>query len=397
MKNLKKFFSQKFFWIGLLSLIGVVCIFMIGILGSSVNPKPTDLPVALVIEDEGIKGATNPLNFGETIKQSLTNNSEIPFDWTVLQDKDTAISQMNNMSHYATIVIPENTSTKIASLSQPSPQQPEIEIIINEGLNYRGSNATSQIIDQIVINMNNKVRNLIYQQSKAKELTLPPEAIQKIVNPLKVNKQIINDVGKNSANGNAPVMFTQILWLSVFISTLIIFFNSRKNIITNRKWIPLINQLIAGILSLLIIVSTMLLFANYVLGVNIPNIWSTFLFLLFSGLVFFLLQNALINWIGLIASPFILLLFLFSIPVLTFPPEFLPDLTNLLLYSWIPLKFSVEGLRDIFYFGSNNTGDYMPILGYIGIGSFIIMILSIFIKQRKEQEENIPSTSTKSS
>ncbi|WP_299093605.1 YhgE/Pip domain-containing protein [uncultured Metabacillus sp.] len=384
---MKNFFSQKLFWGGLLAIIVVVSIFMVGFMGSIVNPEPKDLPVAIVVEDKGVEMPNHTLNFGETVKETLITNKDIPFKWSVLKDKDEAMNGMNNRSYYAAIIIPENTSQNIAALLQSSPGQPQVEVITNEGMNYTAANTIGQIVNQMGLEMNTQVQNIMFSQLEAQSVSLPADKIKQVINPLKIEKQVINDVDSHTANGNTPVLFTQILWLSVFICSLILFITLKKTTNSQISLTSIASQVIGGILFLLVIVTSIMLFADYILDVNIPNKEITFLFLLLSGFTFFLLQNTLFNWIGVIAAPFILLMFLFSIPVLNLPVEFLPDLTKDWLYSWIPLKFSVEGLRGIFFFDNHNIGESLNILVYIGIGSLILMTLSIFKKQIKKEKQ----------
>lgn len=384
---MKNFFSQKLFWGGLLAIIVVVIIFMIGFMGSIVNPEPKDMPVALVVEDKGVEQPGYSLNFGETIAETLTTNKNIPFKWSVLQNKDEALNEMNNRTYYAAIVIPENTSQNIASLLQPSPELPQVEIIINEGMNYTAANTIGQIFDQIGLEMNTQVQNLIFTQLEAQSVSLPPDKIKQLVNPIQMKEEMINGVDSHTANGNTPVLFTQILWLSVFICSLLLFITLKKTTNSQISLSSIASQLIGGIIFVSVIVSTIIMFANYILDVNIPNIGNTFFILLLSGFIFFLIQNTLFNWIGVIAAPFILLMFLFSIPVLNLPVEFLPDITKQWLYSWIPLKFSAEGLRGIFFFDNHNVREYLNILIYIGIGSLIAMTLSVFKKQSKKEKQ----------
>ena len=157
---------------------------MIGFMGSTVDPKPNDLPIALVVEDKGVKSPNNTLNFGETVKENLITNQEIPFKWSIVQSKEEALSKMNDRAYYAAIVIPENTSLNIASILQPSQQQPQVEVIINEGMNYTASNTVSQIIDQIGMDMNSQIQSIIFSQLQAQSLSLPPEKIEQVINPV---------------------------------------------------------------------------------------------------------------------------------------------------------------------------------------------------------------------
>ncbi|MCK2019396.1 YhgE/Pip domain-containing protein [Peribacillus frigoritolerans] len=382
----KSFFSQKRFWGSLLGIIIVVMIFSIAFIGSIVNPAPKDLPVALVINDKGAELPNKTkLNAGEQYKQALLNNKDIPIKWSVIDKREEVVSEMNEKKYYAAIVIPENMSQQIMSLQSPSPHKPEVEVIINQGMNYTAANTTKQIIDQLLSKINVQIQDTIFTQLEAQKATLTPSQAKLLSSPLEVKSETINKVGDHTANGNAPVLFTQIVWIAVIISSVIHFVIMKK--ITNGRISirSVFAQLVAGLLFATAIASTVLLFTDNVLNVKIPDLQKTFLFLLFTAFMFYLLQNAILNWLGLVGVPLFILLFLFSIPVLNLPPEFLPTVTQNWFYSWVPFKYSVEGLRNTFFFGGNDIGSYLSILGMIGLASLIIMSLSILKTTNKER------------
>jgi uncharacterized phage infection (PIP) family protein YhgE len=113
---------------------------------------------------------------------------------------------------------------------------------------------------------------------------------------------------------------------------------------------------LAGAIFVTAVTSIVMGLAMNILDVNIPDTGETFLFMLFTGYMFYLLQNAILNWLGFAGAPLFILLFFFSSPILSFPVEFMSDVTRDWLYSWIPFKYSVEGFRSIFFFGGYNIG-----------------------------------------
>lgn len=382
----KSFFSQKKFWGSLLGIVIVVMIFSIAFIGSIVNPTPEDLPVALVVNDKGAELPNKTkLNAGEQYKETLLDNKDIPFKWSVIDAREDAISAMNEKKYYATIVIPENMSQQILSLQSPSPQKPEVEVIINQGMHYTAANTTKQVIDQLLSKINGQIQENVFTQLETNKATIIPSQAKLLSSPLLVKNETVNEVGDHTANGNAPVLFTQIIWIAVIISSVIHFVIMKK--VTNGRISirSILAQLVAGLLFATAIASTVLLFTDNILNVNISDFQATFLFLLFTAFMFYLLQNAILNWLGLVGVPLFILLFLFSIPVLNLPPEFLPTVTQDWFYSWVPFKYSVEGLRNIFYFGGHDIESYLFVLGMIGVASFIIMSLSILKTTSKEK------------
>ena len=366
---------------------------MMGFLASVVNPKPKDLSVALVVKDQGVKIEGATFNFGESIQEDLMSQKSLPIKWIEINDRKEALNGLGDGKYYGLLHIPEGTSKNILSLLQPGSQKPMIELVVNEGSQYTAANTTEQIMNDVITGINENVQLRLVQEINEQGLTLNTEQLTALLNPLDVNREVINEVGDNTANGNLPVLLTQILWLSIFIGSVILFLIIKKVYAGQRHLCSVSSQIVGGLLFVATIVTTMLLFARGILNVDISDFNTTFLFMLFVGIVFFFIQNALLNWIGLIASPVILLLFLFSIPVLNFPSEFLPPLTNTLLYSWIPLRFSVEGLREILFFDETSLTSAVTVLSWIGIGGLVVMSLSILKdKNKKSSMENNQTT-----
>lgn len=55
-----------------------------------------------------------------------------------------------------------------------------------------------------------------------------------------------------------------------------------------------------------------------------------------------------------------------------------------MLYSWTPLKYSVEALRSSFFFEGYGIESNVQTMGLIGLVSLIIMTLSVFKKDKQK-------------
>ena len=150
------------------------------------------------------------------------------------KNKEAVQKGLNNKEYYAA-VIPKEFSAKQASLRTPQPSSPEIEIYINQGMNTAASTMAGQILQAIVDNMNNTVRTQILEGLKAKGATVTTDQAEKLVTPIVKNVKNVNEVGKNSANGNSPISLFQPLWIASLASAAIIFIAISKMPVSSRK------------------------------------------------------------------------------------------------------------------------------------------------------------------
>ncbi|WP_257350781.1 YhgE/Pip family protein [Pseudalkalibacillus decolorationis] len=385
---MKKFFQQKLFWQGFLGLLFISFIFTFAFMGSTVNPTLKDLPLAVVVEDEGVTLPNNKqLNIGETFEEQIKKKDQESIDWTVLNSRDEAIEGMNEKEYYGAIIFPNDLSKTIFSLLKDSSGKAKVEVLINEGMNANAAKMAGQISDGIVAKLNQQVQQNLYDQASKQKMTLSVDQLKALATPIHVKTEKLNPVGSHTANGNAPVLFTQILWITTFIGSIILFLVIKK--LGLRKWTvsTILSQLLGGLLFVLSICGLVFWLASGLLDVSIPDNGEMFLLMLFTGLMFFFIQGALFNWIGYAAAPLLVLLFFFSTPVLTLPPEMLPEVTRDWLYSWVPFRFSVEAFKDTFFFGVNPLEDGIGVLGYTGLTGFVVMILAPIKPKRNAKEQ----------
>ncbi len=380
---MKRFFQQKLFWGGFVGILLAVFIFTFAFMGSTVNPTLKEMPLAVVVQDEGVAMPNGQeMNFGKILEDQLKKNEKAPIDWTFLDSRKDAVQGMNEKEYYAAIVIPGDLSLNIFSLLSEKPMQPEVEIFINEGMNMTGATMADQVTSGILSNFNQQVQHNLYDQIAGAQ-TLSVKQSKILAQPVQVTKEKLNQAGSHTANGNAPALFTQILWITTFISSIIIYTVIKK--LWPGKWnfSAIFSQLLGGLLFVVSICGLVFWLTEGVLDVAIANNAEMFMLLLFIGLMFFFIQGALLNWIGYAAAPLFVLLLFFAMPILTLPPELLPDITRNWLYSWIPFRFSVEAFKDVLFFGSNPLENGIGVLGYTGLAGFLLMLSAVFKPERK--------------
>ncbi|MFD1738243.1 YhgE/Pip domain-containing protein [Bacillus salitolerans] len=381
--------KNKLLWMGAGIIILFTSIFTFAFMGSTVNPTPKELPVAIVMEDEGVTLPNGEqINFSNFFVEEIQKRDSSSVNWRLFHNKEEAIQVMNEKKLYATIVLQEKLSEQIFSLLTGSSVQPTTTIILNEGMNQAGVNVAAQIASGVLSNFNLQLQEKLLAQLEGLNVPLTAELVRSLSSPFTIETEKINTVAVNNANGNTPALFTQLLWISTFISSMILFTLLKKS--TEGKWTfnSLVSQMLIGILYVTIISSITLLLAVHVLEVNVPSQGQLFFTLLYIGLCFFFLQNAFLNWIGYAAATLFILLLFFSMPILTIAPEMLPNVTNDFLYSWVPFRFSLETLRDVLFFKKGIYEEGIGTIGWIGLVSLTLMALSIF-KPKSKQKDTI--------
>lgn len=390
MEEVKRFFGGKLWWLGGAAVLGIVLILSLALLGPTVNPAPRNLPVALVVEDEGngLTGA-GAVNFGETIGKQLEAipgaAGSTPLRWTRLASRDEAVAALDRQEYYAALIIPADTTKRLLSVFTPAPQPAQAELLLNQGKSATGYAMTSQVLEKAAAAMNAQLRSQFLAELQKRGAALTTAQASALAAPLELKETVLHPILAGTANGNAPVVLTQLVWMAALASSVIQLQLSRKARSRSSGSYTLLGaQLGSGLIYGLVAVSSLLLLNTGLIGLEVPRLWPTALFLYGVFGVFYLLQAALLQVLGMKGAPLLVLLFFFGLPVLSLPYELLPRATQSLFYSWVPFRFSAEGLRDLFYFGQG-LGWRSParVLGWIGLCSLAVLLLSPLAGRRR--------------
>ncbi len=396
-----KLFRQKILWLGLIAMLTVITLLIFAVLGSSVEPTPEDMPVALVVLDRGaeIPGG-QMVNFGKTIRENIIKPQPVteapPLKWTVLSSEKEALDVLDSEEYYGAIIIPEDLSSKVASLQGPAPVTGEIKMYVNQGMNSTAATLITQMTGKIAENINAGLSNQILQGIKNKGGMVGAEQVSALANPIRLTTITANRVPPRSASGNAPGPLTQLAWMGGMVTTVFIFL-ARKRTLANRRLdhaLNIIAQVIAGAIYAAFASLAAFIWIKGVLDMSISDSAG---FCFYFGIIcfcFFLIQSCVLNWLGMPGIALFILVFFFGLPILTMPPEMLPSFTRNWIYPWIPMRFGTEIFRDILYFGKGiNLDTPMTVLGLTGGVSFILSLLTV-LKPHKENTAENNSTSS---
>nr|WP_249310504.1 DUF3533 domain-containing protein [Bacillus sp. FJAT-49736] len=362
----------------------------------SVQPQPKNLPIAIVNEDQGVQIPNQPkMNMGQTIIEMIQKNAKTTTDknptvkWVKVKSAVEVQKGLDNQKYYAALVIPKDFSGKQASLRTPSPDSPVLQIFINQGMNTAASTVAGQILNGLVDNLNNTVRTQLLDGFEKQGATLTAKQAESLVTPIKKEVTNVNEIGTNSANGNAPVSLFQPLWMAVLASSAIIFIAVRKMPNTTRKenLLTKIGQISMGAIVALVIGFGLTWIAKGMVGLNIPDFMDTALFLTITSFSFFLMISAVLSLLGIRGIPVFALLLFFGAPLLAMAPEMMSSFYRDWVYPWLPMRFMVEGLRELFFFGKGlNWNTPVSVLVWIGVVSMII-ILGTAVKLNSVKEK----------
>jgi YhgE/Pip-like protein len=378
-------FKNKLVLLSPIIALAVIFIFLLTLF-PSVQLQPKNLPIAIVNEDEGVQIPNQPeMNMGKTIVEAMEKDSKETTDedpavkWVEVKTAEKAQKGMDNQKYYAALVIPTDFSAKQASLRTPAPSSPEVQIYINQGMNTAASTMAGQVLNGVVDNMNNKIRTQLLDGFEKQGATLTAKQAASLAIPISKKVTNVNEIGINSANGNSPVSLFQPLWIGSLANAAIIFLAVSKLSITNRKenLITKIGQILIGAIVSLVVGFGLTWLAGDMVGLHIPQSTDTALFLSITSFSFFLMISSVLSWLGIRSVALFALLLFFGAPLLSMAPEMMSTFYRDWIYSWLPMRFMIQGLRELFFFGKGLTwSSPVTTLVWIGVVSMVIILAS---------------------
>jgi putative membrane protein len=142
---------------GVLALVALVCVpILYGGLYLWANQDPyakfPDVPVALVVDDEGAPSTASDaapdetVNYGEDVADNLIEGNA--FDWQRMTS-DEATDALRQGTVDFTVTIPADFSTALTSASGDDPHQARIDLETNDANNYLASSMGTQAVEKI--------------------------------------------------------------------------------------------------------------------------------------------------------------------------------------------------------------------------------------------------------
>ena len=107
------------------------------------------------------------------------------------------------------------------------------------------------------------------------------------------------------------------------------------------------------------------------------------LFVSLSIAAFIFMIFATLRWLKLPSIILYVLLMFFSMAAVQLAPEMVPDFYRDYVISWLPLRFFVEGLKDVLFFTGDVFNEYGIILVWILVAGFALVWLKNLIEKTK--------------
>ena len=389
-------FKNKLF--AAVPIIAIVAIFIFSLtLFPSVQPQPKNLPIAVVNEDEGVTIPGQPkMNIGQTmvemIQQNTTTDDEDPVvKWIEVDAVEEMKKGLDEREYYAALVIPKDFSAKQASLRTAAPTNPNVEIYINQGMNMAAATMANQILNGLVDSLNSNVRTQVLEGLSVQGATLTVEQAAAIAVPIEKVVENVNETGENSASGNSPISLFQPIWIGSIATAALLLFAASKTPLSSRKekFMMKLGQIGISIVNAFIIGFGLTWFAGSMVGFTIPNFMDTALFLTITSFSFIMMILAVLSYLGIKGIGIFVLLLFFGAPLLAMAPEMMSAFYRDWIYSWLPMRFMVDGLRELFFFGQGISWNTpTAILVSIAVVGLIVILLSALLPNKlKEQEE----------
>jgi len=376
-----RLFKEKMAWAAPIAVILIIALFSVNLFAQG-DPKVRNLPVALIVNDEGdhveaIKSAIEQMSKGtdgEEPMLAFTNEKEEDIE-DLFDDKE----------YYAALVIPEGYNDSLQN-AMTNNSAAKLQVYINQGYNMTGANYAKTALNALVTQLSNQYSSNFIAQMNGQQIDATQAAV--LVNPIISEEKVFNEITASTANGSAPTLMAVPAWVGALIGGFIVFLatsNIFKNeMLTRKQTLRLMGgQVLFGIIVALFSGFTVATLGTMA-GINMPGYFLVGMFVSFAAFCFYLLVSAITAWIGKPAITLFMVVMLLGMGVLMTPKEMLPDFFVNFIRPWVPLRFASEGLREIFYFGSGfyTGGSFNTILG-IGIVGLIIFLLSIFKPVRK--------------
>ncbi|WML41787.1 ABC transporter permease [Neobacillus sp. OS1-2] len=369
-------FKEKLAWAAPIAVILIIALFSLNLFAQG-NPQVKNLPVALIVNDEGDHVDAVKLAIGQMSKGIDGKEPMLAFT----NEKEADIEDLfDDKKYYAALVIPEGYNDRLQNAITNNAAA-TLKVYINQGFNMTGANYAKTALNGFITQLSNQYSKNFIAQMQGQQLDANQASV--LVNPIVPEEKVFNAITASTANGSAPTLMAVPAWVGALIGGFIVFLatsNIFKNqLLTRKQAVRLMGgQVLFGVIIALFSGFTVATLAQMA-GINMPSYFLVAFFVSFAAFCFYLLVSAITAWIGKPAITLFMVVMLLGMGVLMTPQEMLPSFFVDFIRPWVPLRFASEGLREIFYFGSGfyTGGSFNTILG-IGIGGLVIYLLSIF-------------------
>lgn len=426
-------FKSKLLWLAPIVAILIFVIFSIAFY-PAFNPKPKDIPMAIVNQDKGTDIQGKNINIGKHLEDKLMDSNSDAVKWVQVDSEADIKKDMKDQKYYGAAIIEKDFSKHALSKTQnvvmdakkqemkdkvqsgevPAEQAKKMQEKMTESgsdqkittqkasfktmVNDGGGRQISQMASQILEGMGDNVNQQITKQSlsilQKQDVDVKASDVQSLTHPVNVSSEKINKISSHQAGGNGPFLMFMPVWMgSILISVLLFFaFRTSNNIAIHHRTIASLGQIAITIVTAFVGAFAYIYFMEVVLGFdfNNTNTTATFVALAIMGFVGLILGT--MTWLGLKSIPIFFLLMFFSMQLVTLPKQMLPDFYQKYIVGWNPFAHYANSLREILYL---HEGIQLDTTMWMFIGFMIFgaasTVIAAAIRKHSTKRTEVPS------
>lgn len=416
-------FKRKNIWLGMLAAIIIIGLFAFAQVGARSTVKLHHLPLALVVNDQG----KDTKNVVKTLQnESHRKNAEIK--WVKVKRTSSLTKGFAERKYYGAVVInsgftqainqqtrylkgkvitkkldvlaaktPALTETQpfqqqkvvAGSLTSKLPEQAKISLYVSQGSNVTAANVLMTALPEMTNRLNQKITNQYNRIATKSGLTLTSQEWSSLQTPINATMTKRNSVSTKEISGMAPFLITIFCWLGSLIFSLLNWRDHSKNEMNRSDGrlsiTSVTSQLISGIAIATVIAVSIYFFIKVCYSVPVHDPQNFLLLMGFIAFVFYALQSAVLDLLGLKGWPLLLVIWIGSMGVITFIPQMLSPFYHNYVYDITPIRFANDLITNQMYIrDASITGSSMMALLYLGLASVAVMYGSTLIRKAKK-------------
>ena len=354
-------FKSKLLWLTPIAIILILMIFAIAFY-PAFNPKPKDMPIAIVNHDEGTSIQGKKMNIGDKLEDKLLDSDSKAIKWVKVDSEKDAKKGMENEKYYGAAIFEKDFSKHAMSKTQkvvmdskkaemkekvesgevPAQQaqmmakkmgnqsvdvkQAQLKTIVSQGSSLQGSQMATNVLSGMGDNINKQITKQSLQTLEKQNVKVDAKDIDSVTNPVKVDNEKINKVKDHQGGGNAPFLMFMPIWMgSIVISVLLFFaFRTSGNIKIAHRLIASVGQIVFTAIAAFAGSFAYVYFMGGALGFDFdhPNRVAIFVALAIMGFVGLILGT--MTWLGMKSVPIFFIAMFFSMQMVMLPKQMLP-------------------------------------------------------------------------
>lgn len=389
------------------------------------NPKPREIPIAILNEDNGVEIQGKTTNVGNTLVDKMKENGNDTFTWKEVSNREALDKGLEDNKYVGALVLEKDFSKNAMSQAQniimtekqkevkaqiqsgalspeqqqallskgaptiPNPQKAKMEVIVNQGSNGQIATIAQQALGKITDQISNQISEQNAKALAQNNVDLPSDKYEMFANPVTVDQTTLHEIKDHQANGNAGASMFMPIWLSSLITGVISFtlFKKRGSLLSHKDKLKFAIQTVCGIIiSALIGAFAYIYYMGQVLGFDFNQATDTAIYIAIAIMGFALLIFGCMVWAGFGVVPVLMLFVFFSIQSSVLPTQMLPEFYQNYILPWNPFYHYVSTLKELLYDGVALTmnGTMWMFVAFIIFG-IVSFVTAVYTKKVKDQ------------